>query len=637
MSRARRTILGVAAALALAGLAVASAGWAAPPVDTLPSDLTPAYRPVDAEADYVRRGVMIPMRDGVRLYALVVMKKGLDHAPILLERTPYGADGALGRGSQHLSQLVSPAEAAILEDGYIRVWEDVRGRNRSEGTYVTNRPLSGPLNPTGLDHATDTYDTLEWLVKNIPESNGKVGVIGGSYDGFTALMASASGHPALKAVVAVNPMVDVWKGDDWFHNGAFRQITLNVLPIIMSGKSGGVPPPTGAVDLYARMLEAGSAGGYMRRYGLDQFAAARRFVQHPAYDAWWQGQALDRLLAERPITTPLLLVAGLYDEQDQYGAPAVFSALHARDANHLVSLLVGPWAHMGVFGDGSSLGALKFGEDTAARARRDVIKPFLDARLKDGAPSFTPPPVTSYSVGPGGGWRTADGIPEPSAALYLRAGGRLAWTPPTAGEAARDDYVSDPAKPVGVLPGAFLFTSRSDSWRTSLVADQRFAGRRPDVLTYATPPLERPVHIFGHAQAEIRFATTGEDADLVVKLIDVWPDEAEDLAMAGYQQPIAMEIFRGRYLHASDRPTRLTPGEVETWRFALPMADHLVAKGHRIMVQVQSTWFPVYDRNPQTFAPSIFDASPDDYRKATMSVMHTPTQASMVRLPIAGE
>ncbi len=614
-------------------LAISGAAQAAPPADTLASDLTPGYRAADAEADYVRREVMIPMRDGVRLYAVIVMKKGVVGGPILLERTPYGADNALGRGSQQIARLVGPFEAPYLDDGYIRVWQDVRGRNRSEGTYVTNRPLSGPLNPTGVDHATDTYDTIDWLVRNLPESNGKVGVIGGSYAGFTALMAAASGHPALKAVAPINPMVDVWKGDDWFHNGAFRPVTLNVLPIIMSGKSGGAPPPTGAVDLYARMLEAGSAMGFMRRYGLDQFAAAKRFVEHPAYDPWWREQALDRLLAARPITTPMLLVGGLYDEQDQYGAPAVFRALHPLDKDGRIRLLLGPWAHMGVEGDGASLGPLRFDEDTAARARRDVIKPFLDAQLKTVAKPFTPAPVTSYAVG--GGWSQAKEIPAPSKTLYLRAGGRLEATPPLREEATHDDYVSDPAKPVPVLARPFLFTSRSDSWKTSLVADQRFAGQRPDVLVYASAPLDAPLRVFGQAEAEIFFSSTGTDADMVVKLIDVWPDETEDLSMAGYQQPIAMEIFRGRYLQTLDKATPLTPGKIQPWRIVLPMADHVVAKGHRLMVQVQSSWFPVYDRNPQTFTPSIFDAKPGDYRKATMSVTHAPTQASAIRLPVA--
>ena len=306
----------------MAAAFLAGAARAAPPVDTAVSDIASAYHPAVAEADYVRREAMVPMRDGVKLYTLIVMKKGAAHAPILLERTPYGADGMVSRGPR-LADVVPAADAPYVEDGYVRVWQDVRGRNRSEGVYVTNRPLSGPLNPTGIDHATDAYDTIDWLVKNTPEANGKVGVIGGSYDGFTALMATLSGHPALRAAVPINPMVDVWMGDDWFHNGAFRPITLNVLPIIMGGKGGGAPP-AGSVDLYARMLQTGSSGDFMRRYGLDVFPAAQRFVAHPAYDNWWRGQALDKLMAARPIRVPMLLVAGAFDEQDTYGAPAVF-------------------------------------------------------------------------------------------------------------------------------------------------------------------------------------------------------------------------------------------------------------------------------------------------------------------------
>jgi len=613
----------------LAGMA-----QAAPPVDTLTSDLAPAARPA-AETDYVRRELMIPMRDGVKLYTLVVMKKGIAHAPILMDRTPYGADSAVSRGpSGRLAQLVSAADAPYVEDGYIRVFQDVRGRYRSEGTYVTNRPLSGPLNPTGIDHATDTYDTIEWLIRNLPETSGKVGVIGGSYEGFTALMASVSGHPALKAVVPINPMVDVWRGDDWFHNGAFRQITLGVLPIVMAGKQAG-PPAVPYVDLYARMLETGSAGDYMRRYGLDAFPLAKRFIDHPAYDAVWQGQALDKLLAGRPIQVPMLLVAGRYDEQDQYGAPAVFRALHPLDRDHKVSLLAGPWAHMGVNGDGSALGAIRFDEDTAARARREIIKPFLDGHLKDGAKPADLPAVISYATG-GGGWRRSEALPAPSVPFYLRAGGKLDLAKPGAGEGS-DDYVSDPAKPVGVLSRPFFFAGRSDAWKTSLIADQRFAAQRPDVLTYVTAPLDKPVHVFGQPQAEIFAATTGTDGDVVVKLIDVYPDEMEDLTLAGYQMPVAMEIFRGRYLNGFDKPAPLTPGKTEAYRFDLPLADHVFAKGHRIMVQVQSTWFPVYDRNPQTFVPNIFNAKPGDFKKATVSVVHTPAQASAIRLPITTE
>lgn len=616
----------------LAALALAATAQAAPPVDTLNSDLAPATRSA-AETDYIRREVMIPMRDGVKLFALVVMKKGVTHGPILLNRTPYGADGAVSRGpSGHLAQLVSAADAPYVEDGYIRVFQDVRGRYRSEGTYVTNRPLSGPLNPTGIDHATDTFDTIEWLIHNLPETNGRVGVIGGSYEGFTALMASVSGHPALKAVVPINPMVDVWRGDDWFHNGAFRQITLGVLPIVMAGKQAG-PSAVPYVDLYARMLESGSAGDYMRRYGLDAFPLARRFVDHPAYDEVWQAQALDKLLAGRPIQVPMLLVAGRYDEQDHYGAPAVFRALHPLDRDHHVSLLTGPWAHMGVNGDGSGLGAIRFDEDTAARARREIIKPFLDSRLKDGAKPSDLPAVISYATG-GGGWRRSDAIAAPTVPLYLRAGGRLDFAAPATAE-PRDDYVSDPAKPVGVLARPFYFAGRSDAWKTSLIADQRFAGQRPDVLTYITAPLDKPVHVFGQPGVQLFAATTGTDGDFVVKLIDVYPDEMEDLTLAGYQLPVAMDIFRGRYRNGFDKPAPLTAGKTEAYRFDLPLADHVFGRGHRIMVQVQSTWFPVYDRNPQTFVPNIFNAKSGDFRKATVSVVHTPAQPSAIHLPIA--
>lgn len=623
----RHRLLSLLAGLVLGLTAPAVAGLAvAGPVDTLPSDVATGYQP-PASVGRVRREAMIPMRDGVRLHTVIVMKPGARDAPLVMERTPYGADGAAARP-------LSPLDAELVDDGYIRVWQDVRGRYRSEGTYVTNRPLSGPLNPTGIDHATDAADTLDWLVRNVPEANGRVGVIGGSYAGFTALMATLSGHPALKAAVPVNPMVDVWMGDDWFHHGAFRQITLPVLPILMAGRQGA-PPAGGGVELYAHMLELESAGAFMRRYGLDRFPMARRFVAHPAYDAFWQAQALDRLLAAHPIRTPMLLVGGLYDEQDQYGAPAVFRALAPLDRDRRVHLLLGPWAHMGVFGDGSGLGVFRFEEDTAARARRETIKPFLDAHLKTGAPSAALAPITSYAMG--GGWRRSEAIPEATRPLYLRAGGRLSAGPPESGEPARDDYVSDPARPVPVIARPFFFGSRTDGWKTSLVADQRFAAQRPDVLTYVTEPLDRPVRIFGRTQVELFAASTGADADFVVKLIDVHPDGMDDPALAGYQAPIAMDIFRGRYRRGFDRPEPLTPGRTEAFRFALPMADHVVGKGHRIMVQIQSSWFPVYDRNPQTWVADIFNAPPEAYRKATQSVVHTPAHPSAVRLPVAAE
>jgi putative CocE/NonD family hydrolase len=287
---------------------------------------------------------------------------------------------------------------------------------------------------------------------------------------------------------------------------------------------------------------------------------------------------------------------------------------------------------MGVQGDGSALGSIRFDEDTAVHARRDVIKPLLDANLKDGAKALALPAVVSYATG--GGWWHSDGIPEASTSLYLHGGEQLSFQRPGAQESVKDDYVSDPAKPVGVVAKPIFFGGRSDAWKTSLIADQRFASQRPDVLRYVTSPLDQPMHLFGRPQVELFASTTGTDSDFVVKLIDVYPDEMQDPELGGYQMPVAMDIFRGRYRQGFERPAPITPGKAEDYGFALPLADHVFGAGHRIMVQVQSTWFPVYDRNPQTYVPNIFNAGRGDYRKATQSVFHDPRHPSAIRLPI---
>jgi uncharacterized protein len=348
------------------------------------------------------------------------MKKGVHGAPMLMERTPYGANSMAFRNiGEHLAARLSLMNGPFADDGYILVWEDIRGRAKSEGVFLLNRPPVGPANSTGVDENTDAYDTIEWLTKNVPESNKRVGIIGGSYDGANALTAALNAHPALKAIVAINPMVDVWKGDDWYHNGAFRQITLPVLPILLAGKDMGTALPPRWLDLYSVYLESGSAGDVMRRYGIDRFAPAKKFMEHPSYDDWWRAQALDTLLASKAgAAVPTLVVAGMWDEQDQYGAPAVFEALRARDARYPVSLLIGPWTHMGVYADGSKTGPLHFIEDTAAVARRDVIKPFLDSQLKPGAVPKHLGPVISFSTG-SERWHDADSLSAASTPLYL--------------------------------------------------------------------------------------------------------------------------------------------------------------------------------------------------------------------------
>lgn len=622
-----------ASALAGMSLAVPATAQSSTAKETFGSDIASFADVRDARADYVIRDMMIPMRDGVRLRTLIAFKKGTKDAPILMERTPYGADNmAFARSGEKLAKRVRPAIAPFVEDGYVLVWQDIRGRGGSDGVYVLNRPLVGPLNTTGLDHATDSYDTIEWLVKNTAETNGRVALIGGSYNGYLALMASASGHPALKAVVPVNPMVDTWMGDDWFHNGAFRQVMLGVIPYLLSNKGLSPAIPPSGVDLYARYLEAGSAGAMIDQYELTRFPWVQRLLAHPAYDNYWREQALDTVLARHPIKVPMLLVGGVWDEQDQYGAAAMFRKLHPLDRSGKISLLLGPWSHMGVFNEGAALGAIRFDDATGIRAREQFIKPFLDAHLKSSAPRFKLAPITSYATGENR-WRSSADFALADTPLFLHSESKLDWTTPTSGEAATSSYRSDPARPVPVVNQPFHF-SGSDAWATSLVADQRFAAQRPDVLTFVSEPLREPVHIFGQPRADLFAATTGTDSDWIVKLVDVYPDEASESAMNGYQLPVSMDIFRGRYVDGFDAPRALTAGKAERYQFALPAVDHVFLKGHRIMVQVQSSWFPIYDRNPQTFITTIFRAKPGDFVAATQSVYHDADNRSAVWLPV---
>ena len=612
--------------LACAAIAVAQT----PPMTP---DIPAKFDAVTPQADYVRREVMIPMRDGKRMFAVIVMRKGVTNAPILLTRTPYNAAKTTSRNpSQKIEEILPVSDAEFVNDGYIRVYEDVRGRNGSQGDYVMNRPLRGPLNPTRVDHATDAWDTIDWLVKNVPESNGRVGMTGSSYPGFTALMATIDPHPALRAVVPMSPMVDGWMGDDWFHNGAFRQNSYDYLPGQMASKDDGDDVASGTGDQYALFLEAGSAGDYARAYGLGAFPVARKFAEHPAYDDYWREQAVDRLLAARPFTVPMMLVVGQWDQEDSYGAAAVYRALKPKDSDGRLHLVVGPWRHSGVNYDGSSLGPLRFAGDTALQFRRDVMKPFLDQYLKSGAPRVQTPPVLTYDDGRNRWQATASIFDARLTPLYLQPGAGLGWTKP--GMAAQDDYVSDPAKPVPFLPRPIHWND-ADVWKPWLVSDQRFADGRPDVLTYVTAPLSAPVHILGRPMVDLFAATSGTDSDWVVKLIDVYPEEmSNDPKLAGYQLGIGMEIFRGRYFDGFDKPRALVPAKAENYRFELPTVNHSFLPGHRIMVQIQSTWFPLYDRNPQSFVPNIFDAKPGDYRKARQSVLTGGAMASAVLLPL---
>lgn len=629
--------------LLASALFMTSAAWSQAP-NGLPSEIPVDFKATTTGWDHDRREVLIPMRDGVKLFTVVQVPKGAQGAPMLLTRTPYNASEMTRRSrSAHLGPSLygyDNATDVIVEGGYIRVVQDVRGKYKSEGDYIMNRPLRGPLNPTAVDHATDTWDTLDWLVKNIPESNGKVGILGISYDGFLPLMALVDPHPALKVAVPMNPMVDGWKGDDWFHNGAFRQQGMAYIYDQQASRDSETKWWTTHFDPYDMYLKAGSAGELGRQRGMEQLGFWRKLLEHPSYDAFWREQAVDRVLASRPLKVPVMIVHGLWDQEDIYGAIAVYKALEPKDTgNDKVFLVLGPWFHGQQIGDGSSLGALKFGSDTGLAFRRDILRPFLDRYLKDGALKADIAPVAAFETGTNT-WRRlsawpAAATPIKPTPLYLSAGLKLGYAAPKSGEAPYEEYVSDPAKPVPFRPRPIQ--DKGDPWSLWLVDDQREASGRTDVLAFTTDVLTAPVKIAGEPVADLVASTSGSDSDWVVKLIDVYPDEvAEQPAMGGYQLMVSADIFRGRYRESLETPKALQPNEPLRYRFALPTAHHVFLPGHRIMVQVQSSWFPLYDRNPQTFVPNIFWAKPGDYRKAVQRIHHAQGLASFVELPLVG-
>ncbi len=615
----------------------------------LPSEIPETFEPRRTGFDYVRRDVMIPMRDGVRLHTVILVPKGAKAAPILLTRTPYDATELTRHAwSSHLGPVLqgydNPTDV-IVEGGYIRVVQDIRGKYGSEGDYVMNRPLRGPLNPTPVDHATDTWDTIDWLVKNVPESNGRVGILGISYDGFLPLMALVDPHPALKVAVPMNPMVDGWRGDDWFHYGAFRELGMDYIYEQEATRKNDEKWWTSRFDQYESFLAAGSAGELGRQRGLEQTGFWRKILAHPAYDAFWREQAVDKVLGARPLTVPVMLVDGLWDQEDIYGAIAVYKALEPKDTrNDKVFLVIGPWRHGQEIGEGSALGLLRFGSDTALTFRREILRPFLDQYLKEGAPKADVAPVTAFETGTNA-WRRLPAWPAGCASgcrirptpLYLTAGLKLSFGAPKGGDAPFEEYLSDPAKPVPFHARPIGPTSfdKGTSWREWLVTDQREASDRPDVVAFVSDTLKNPVKISGEPVANLVASTSGTDSDWVVKLIDVYPDEvAGQPALGGYQLMISADIFRGRYRESLENPKPIVPDEPLVYRFALPTANHVFLPGHRIMVQVQSSWFPLYDRNPQSFVPSIFWAKPGDYRKAVQRVWHAPDHASFVELPL---
>lgn len=628
--------LSFAFALPLAATALAFTASAAPthaaPIVTpgmvqAGTDVPAKWQEPHPGYDYDKHDVMIPMRDGVKLHAVVYLPQGAKGLPILLERSPYNV-GGWGEDKPHMRDAVRPSGRDWVDDGYIVVYQDIRGKYGSKGGYVMTRPPIGPLNPSKTDDTTDAYDTIDWLIKNLPQSNGRVGMIGSSYDGWAVTMALLGPHPALKVAAPESPMIDGWMGDDWFHYGAFRQNSLDfyVSQTSKSGKGSGIPKP--GDDDYLNYLEAGSAGAYADLHGLKQLPWWNRVAAHPAYDAFWQLQALDRLVVQKPSNIPTMWLQGLWDQEDMYGAIHTWEAL--KEAGHGANnhLVMGPWFHSQINYSAENLGPLKWKGDTAGDFRREVLIPFFNTYLKD-RPAQPLPQAMIYNAAEKRWEKFADWPVRPALKpLYLQSGFGLGFDKPAAGE---DSYVSDPAKPVPFLNPPVNFDDRK-RWTTWLVEDQRPVSTRTDVLSYQTPVLTSEVRVEGAPIADLFIKTTGSDADFVVKIIDVYPQTySEQPELAGYQLPVSLDIFRGRYRKSFEKSEAIPAGEVQEYKFRLPTMNYVFKPGHRIMVQIQSSLFPLYDRNPQNFVPNIMAAKPGDFQKATMTVEQG---TSAVLLPV---
>ncbi len=624
--------------IALATIA-AQGPQAAPQQPPATGDIPGKFVLPTAANDYIRREVMITMRDGVKLHTVIVMPRNATNAPIVLTRTPYDASTRANRSdSPSMLDALPLADEIFVRGGYIRVYQDIRGKYGSEGDYVVTRPVIGPLNPTKVDHTTDAYDTIDWLVDkaNLPQSNGRVGMIGSSYEGFTVVMALLHPHPALKVAAPESPMIDGWMGDDWFHYGAFRLANIAWLGGQTGYKGGGTVPPTGGWDDYDNFRAVGSAGDWAKKSGYDQLPYWTRMSQHPGYDAFWQGQALDRLIVANPSNVPTIWEQGLWDQEDMYGAITSWEALKAAGKIGNNFLVMGPWRHSQVNREGRSLGPFQWTGDTAAQFREQMVLPLFDQYLKDG-PAANLPAAAIYNTGENHWDRFADwplacaqGCAAPLTPMYLQADGGLSATK---GASGGDAYVADPAKPVPHLPRPVNFND--GRWGDWLVSDQRHADGRPDVMTYTTPVLTQSMRVSGAPIADLYAATTGTDGDFVVKVIDVFPaGNATDPKMGGYQLPISLDIFRGRYRDSFEKPSAIPAGKVQRYRFRLPTVNHVFQPGHRLTVQVQSSLFPLYDRNPQTYVKNIFFAKPADYRKATVTIERGGNQASAVLLPV---
>jgi putative CocE/NonD family hydrolase len=589
----------------------------------------------DYTATFDKTEVMIPTRDGVRLHTeIYTPKNATEPLPILFERTPYGISSANGGYSSMLSRYNE-----MMTDGYIFVFQDIRGRYASEGKFVMLRPVHDPADTKGVDESTDTYDTIDWLIKNVPHNNGRVGLDGISYDGFLVTMGMINPHPVLKAVSEQACMGDTFLGDDFFHNGAFRLSYAFEYAALLESSKENFSFSFDRFDLYDWYLRLGPLSNANTKYFHGSIPSWNDFIAHSNYDDFWKHHAVAYGLKEP--TVPNLNVAGWWDQEDFYGPTALYERLEKSDKNNRNYLVAGPWNHGGWGrGNGDTLGEIPFGSDTALYFRQRIEAPWFAFWLKDKG-KLPLKEALLFQTG-SDTWTAFDSWPPREAqrrTLYFREDGNLSFDAPQATAAETfDSYISDPAHPVPNRNRPVDMTYPEDhpgSWFTWLVQDQRFVDQRPDVLTWQTDTLTEDVTVAGKIAAELFASTTGSDSDWIVKLIDVYPEKVStDWKLSGYELMIADEIFRGRFRNSFEKPEPITPNEVTPFTIDLHTANHVFKKGHRIMVQVQSTWFPLYDRNPQKFVPNIFEAKDSDYQKATQRIYRSKRFPSSVEISV---
>jgi hypothetical protein len=605
-----------------------------------------AQQPASVADQFDHQTVMIPMRDGVRLNTEIFTPKGATAPlPILFRRTPYGV------GANSINAAGPNASyKELADDGYIFAFQDIRGRYKSEGKFVMQRaPRAASGGPQGIDEGTDAYDTIDWLVKNVANNNGRVGMLGVSYDGWTTAMALLEPHPALKAASPQASPADMFLGDDFHHNGAFRLSYGFEYAAMMETDKEQTPFKFDTYDTYDWYLKVGSLANINDRYVQGKIPTWNDFVAHPNFDEFWKRQTIITYLTMPP-TVPTLNVAGWWDQEDFYGPIAIYLEREKHDTAHLNFLVVGPWQHGGWnVPDGTKLGNIDFGSPTARYYRERIQAPFFAFYLK-GKGELTQAEAITFEAG-ANQWRTWDSWPPKgpgvqAKALYFGPQGSLSWEPKTADRSSQtadrsatqfDSYVSDPAHPVPyrARPIQWTYDPRGSGWYTWLTEDQRFVKDRADVLSYQTEPLAEDVQIAGDVVANLFASTTGSDGDWIVKLIDVYPEDVPgDARMGGYEFMVSNEVFRARFRDSYTTPKPLTPGQVTPIKYSLRTQNYRFKKGHRIMVQVQSTWFPLIDRNPQTWVPNIFAAKESDFQAATVRVFRSPAFASHVTLPV---